>query len=81
MKYLVTVIDAIHDGFGWTANGSYVERHEIDNSQDAWPTHASLWREVRRVSGYTGARGRWLDDCTWMPYNSVIMIHLSEIHE
>ena len=74
IKYLVTMTDAIHDGYGWSANGSMVDRRILPVPHDA--SERQLWMAVRERFGYTGCRGRFLDDDTWMPYNTCIMFHV-----
>tara|TARA_R100001440_G_scaffold719_9_gene2345 strand:+ start:1198 stop:1449 length:252 start_codon:yes stop_codon:yes gene_type:complete len=70
--YLVTLIDGIHDGFGWSANGSHVIRKNISMPNNA--TDRQMWMQARAVMGYTNVRGRYLDDATWMTYNSHMML-------
>ena len=77
--YLVTLIDAIHDGFGWSANGSHVIRKNISLPNEA--TDRQIWMKAREVMGYTNVRGRYLDDETWMTYNSHMMLCIQNPEE
>lgn len=79
MIYEITLTDAIHDGFGWSANGSTVHRAQIAMPDDH--TKRQLWLEARKKFGYNGVRGRYLDDCTWMPYRSCMMIYILENYD
>lgn len=74
ITYLVTLTDAIHDGQSWYANGCLVTRKNIELNQGH--TDRKLWIEARKCMGYSGIRGRYLDDDTWMPYNSIMMLHV-----
>tara|TARA_R100001460_G_scaffold32010_5_gene63000 strand:- start:412 stop:660 length:249 start_codon:yes stop_codon:yes gene_type:complete len=77
--YLVTLTDAIHDGWGWSANGSQVIRKTIIVPNDA--TDRQIWMKARAVMGYTNVRGRFLDDATWMTYNSHMMLWIQHEEE
>jgi hypothetical protein len=79
VKYLLTLTDAIHDGISWSANGSFVHRETITLPENH--TQRQLWTVAKRAVGYTGVRGRYLDYDTWMPYRTVMMLHLQHEEE
>lgn len=71
----VTVTDAIHDGYGWSANGCWVRRYSLWVSSGASP--ATISRAIKRAAGYSGVRGTvedYGDSWRFKPYGQCVLI-------